>query len=193
MLSLLKDYKGAIEINGNMYNNISEAITNFHSNGAVCIRLNSKKDLPREKTEVKKVEEKKVHKIMVKQYMTRPATPEFDFMDRMNKGIPMPYRVMLGTVEKETPGMVYMKLHADITEERTMRCMCCGRILTNPVSQYFGIGPECGNHNYVNPFYNDEELKAAVAAYRTQLRNVTWEGWVIKSAILSDEIIEEEF
>ena len=193
MLSLMTEHKGKVEINGNMYDDISSAISTFKSTGgSVCIRLLSKCDNARER-KIDAIESKDLHKITVKAYMTRKATVDFDFMLRMNNDIPMPYRTMLGTIEKETPGMYYMKLHADITEERTMRCMCCGRVLTNPVSQYFGIGPECGGHNYVNPFFNDAELKAAVTDYRKKLRNVTWEGWVIKSAITEDEILEEEF
>ena len=115
--------------------------------------------------------------------MTQKASATFDFMEKWNNKISMPLRTMVGTVEKETRGMVYMKLHGDIIEERVRMCMKCGRVLTDPVSQYFGIGPECGGHNYVHPFNTDEELKAAVDAYKKQLRNITWEGWVIKSAI----------
>ena len=96
----------------------------------------------------------------------------------------MPLRTMIGTIEKETRGMVYMKLHGDIYAERICTCMKCGRTLTNPVSQYFGIGPECGGHNYINPFNSEEELKAAVSEYRKTLQNITWEGWIIKSGLL---------
>ena len=124
--------------------------------------------------------------------MTRKATPDFDFMKEFNQNVPMPFRTMIGTIEKETRGMVYMNLHADITEERTLRCLRCGRPITNPVSQYFGLGPECGGHNYVNPFYSNEELQQAVSQYREKLRNTTWSGWIIKSAILSDEEIFQD-
>lgn len=139
-------------------------------------------------------------KITVKTYMTQQASPGFDFMAKWNNNVPMPLRVMVGTVEKETRGMVYMKLHGDIVAEKITTCMKCGRQLTNPVSQYFGLGPECGGHNYVNPFNTEEELRAAISNYREELRNITWEGWVIKSAIIDnedytptdEEIIEEE-
>lgn len=127
-------------------------------------------------------------RITVRQYMTKPATPEFDFMARWNNNNPMPLRTMVGTVEKETRGMVYMKLHGDIYAKQICTCMKCGRELTNPVSQYFGIGPECGGHNYVNPFNTEEELRNAVSEYRAKLQNITWEGWIIKSAILDDEM-----
>ena len=118
--------------------------------------------------------------------MTRKSTPEFTFMKDWNNDIPMPLRTMIGTVEKETRGMVYMKLHGDITSEKTQRCLACGRPITNPVSQYFGMGPECGGHNYVNPFYSKEELQQAVADYRKVLQSKTWEGWVIRSSIIEE-------
>jgi hypothetical protein len=90
---------------------------------------------------------------------------------------------MVGTYDKETPGMYHMTLHGDILEQQTQYCLCCGKEITNPVSQYFGMGPVCGQHNYVNPFSSEEELKKAVAEYRKKLNNMVWEGWVIKSAI----------
>lgn len=184
MLTMLKDYKGTIEINGEKYDSVKDAIKHFNSvDDSIHIRLCAKHDNAI-KTQSDALQ---MHKITVKQYMTRKATPEFDFMKQWNNDEPMPYRTMIGTVEKETRGMVYMKLHADITEEKTLHCLRCGRPITNPVSQYFGLGPECGGHNYINPFYSDEELREAVKAYREKLRNVTWEGWIIKSAITNDE------
>ena len=127
-------------------------------------------------------------RIFVKGYMTKPATPEFDFMAKWNNNNPMPLREMVvDEVVKETRGMIYVRCHADILQKQTVRCMCCGRPLTNPVSQYFGLGIECGKHNYVNPFNTEEELKKAVSEYREILLNTKWEGWVIKSAILEQE------
>ena len=76
-----------------------------------------------------------------------------------------------------------MILHCDILEEQTQTCMCCGKPITNPVSKYFGVGPICGNHNYINPFNTEKELKQAVAEYRKKLNNIIWCGWVIRSAI----------
>ena len=125
--------------------------------------------------------------------MTKKATPSFDFMAKWNNNIPMPLLTMVGTVEKETPGMVYMKLHGDIVSRLEPICMKCGRPITNPVSQYFGLGPICGNHNYVNPFDTEEELKAAVEDYRRNvLQKITWEGWVIKSSIISKQEVNYE-
>lgn len=122
-------------------------------------------------------------KIKVKKYMTMKSTPDFDFMTKFNNDVPMPYRIMVGEVEKRTAKMVYMNLHADIYADVMSTCMKCGRVLTNTVSQYFGIGPECGNHNYVNPFDSKEELQQAVNEYRKTLLNVKWEGWIPISAI----------
>lgn len=186
MLSLLKDYKGSLEINGVKYNSVSDAIKRFKSDGKkITIKLfNENRERNTEQTE------RKQRKIFVKQYMTRKASEGFDFMKQWNNDNPMPLRTMIGTVERETNGMVYMKLHADITSEKTMRCLACGRPITNPVSQYFGMGPECSGHKYINPFYSEEELKKAVQDYRENvLKNITWEGWIIKSAILEEEEI----
>lgn len=130
--------------------------------------------------------------IQVKKYMTEPSTPTFDFQDKWNNGVPMPLCIMRGQVVKETRGMYYMKLQADIVANKMCSCMKCGRTITNPVSQYFGIGPECGNHHYVNPFESDEELKQAVDAYKQELRKTKWEGWVIKTAIKSWESYKPE-
>lgn len=193
MLSLLKDYKGAIEINGEKYDSVKTALKRFKSKSdTVTIKLLSYSENAR-KTQISENKEHTQKKIYVKQYMTRKSDAGFDFMKQWNNDNPMPLRTMIGTVEKETRGMVYMKLHADITEEKTQRCLCCGRPITNPVSQYFGMGPECGGHKYVNPFYSKEELEKAVQDYRENvLKNITWEGWIIKSAILEEEEINNE-
>ena len=189
MLPMLKNYKGEVEINGKTYKNIHEAIRRFRSDSdSICIRLHSNNTTTNKtQSEALQSDSDKQYKITVKQYMTKTASPEFDFMAKFNNNVPMPMRTMIGNVEKETRGMVYMNLHADITQEKTLYCMKCGRPITNPVSQYFGMGPECGGHNYINPFYNEDELKQAVSAYRKKLQNTTWSGWIIKSAILEKE------
>ena len=103
---------------------------------------------------------------------------------KCNNDVPMPLRTMVGTIEQETNGMYYMKLHADTSFSNMQYCMKCGKPITNPVSQYFGMGPECGCHNYVNPFETTEQLKEAVENYKKEyLSKITWEGWVIKRSI----------
>ncbi|MBO6272865.1 hypothetical protein J6O48_08825 [bacterium] len=181
MFTQLQNWNGSLDINGTHYDSVDALKTlKFNDLETVHIKL-----YPKQKTAVKNdcdvVQE---YRITVKQYMTRKATPEFDFMQRWNNNIPMPFRTMTGTIVKETRGMVYMKLHGDIWADKIHRCMKCGKVLTNPVSQYFGIGPECGNHNYVNPFDTQEELKKAVDAYKKELQNITWEGWIIRSSII---------
>lgn len=190
MLSLMKNWKGPVEINGVEYKNIQDAIFDFKtvsSDVHIVLRSQSQNALNRKINAVESISDKQSYRITVKAYMTKKATPEFDFMAKWNNNNPMPLRTMTGTIEKETRGMVYMKLHGDIWAERITTCMCCGKRLTNPVSQYFGIGPECGGHNYVNPFDSEDELKEAVAAMKTKLVNTTWEGWIIKSAITEQE------
>lgn len=190
MLSMLKNYKGAVEINGEKYDSINDAIKRFKSNSdTITINL-SANNSERNTTQNRAIERKVQKKITVKAYMTRKATDDFTFMREWNNDNPMPLRTMIGTVEKETRGMVYMKLHGDITDEKTQRCLCCGRPITNPVSQYFGMGPECGGHNYVNPFYSNEELKQAVSEYRKKLQQITWEGWIIRSSIVEESEVD---
>ena len=194
MLTMLKNWKGSVEINGKSYENVQDAISDFKTfNDDIHIVLHSaKKNASKSVTEhqsIESVQSVQEYKITVKKYMTQKGSLSFDFMTKWNKDVPMPLRTMIGTVEKETRGMVYMKLHGDIYAEKICTCMKCGRALTNPVSQFFGIGPECGGHNYVNPFSSQEELKAAVSAYRTQLQDIKWEGWIIKSAIIEKEEI----
>lgn len=197
MLSMLTNWKGSVIINDVEYKSVQEAIFNFkHTSGEIHIILkgtsgNAKyEDGKHERRQdVNTVNSTPTYRIKVRSYMTKKATPEFDFMQKWNNDVPMPMRIMIGEKVKETRGMVYMKLHCDILQEKTVTCMCCGRPLTNPVSQYFGVGPECGNHHYVNPFDSDEDLKQAVESYRKQLQNITWEGWIIKSAIEEEEEI----
>lgn len=190
MLTLLKDIKGEVIINDVKYRNIQDAIKRFKSSSDVITIKLSSNDENAQKTQSHASQSMK--KITVKQYMTRKASPDFDFMKVWNNDSPMPLRTMIGTVEKETRGMVYMKLHGDITEEKTLHCLKCGRPITNPVSQYFGMGPECGGHAYVNPFYNEEELKQAVGEYRKKLQTIEWSGWIIRSAIITEEDIDDD-
>lgn len=192
MLTMLQNWKGTVEINGTQYANIAEAILNAKLNDSneINIQLHSKRNNAQkrsESTHISVSDDVQQYRITVRQYMTKPASPDFDFMQKWNNNRPMPFRTMIGTIEKETRGMVYMKLHADIYARTVSQCMCCGRTLTNRISQYFGVGPECGGHNYVNPFNSEEELKAAVDSYRMKLQKITWEGWIIKSAITEKE------
>lgn len=123
----------------------------------------------------------KEYKIHVKKYMTEKSSPQFDFMSNWNNDVPMPFVIMSGTIEKETRGMYYMKLHG--RAEKTSVCICCGRKLTHPVSMLYGLGPECGSHAYINPFDSEEELMSCIDEVYQKISDVKWEGWIIKSAI----------
>lgn len=127
----------------------------------------------------------KEYKIEVKSWMTKKSTPNFTLMKDLNNDIPMPLMVMYGVKIGETARRVKMKLHGDIKQRVILNCMHCGRPITNKISQYFGIGPICGGHNYTNPFDSEEELNRAIAAYREKLVNITWVGYIPKSAIVS--------
>lgn len=119
--------------------------------------------------------------VKVKQWMTKPASAEFDFMDHWNRNIPMPLRVMRGRVLSETRGMLYMELRA--CPMKTEQCMKCGKPLTHPVSRLYGLGPECGGHYHINPFDTEQELHEAIEEIRQKLNNVTWTGWIAKSGV----------
>ena len=136
----------------------------------------------------------KEFRVEVKPWMTLKSSDGFDFMQKFNDDIPMPLVVMYTSGKlAETRGMVKMTLHGDIKQRVTTHCMACGRPITNKISQFFGIGPICGGHNYVNPFDTEEELNEAVRAYREKLVNTVWTGWVAKSAIRSIEDENENF
>lgn len=188
MIEMVRNWRGPVEVNGVFYNSIRDVRkADFKAGEKVHIRLLQNNPAADEFPDTPPCPEWRIN---VKSYMTKEATDDFNFMEKFNHNQPMPFRVMIGTIEKETRGMYYMKLHGDIYANTITRCMKCGRVLTNPVSQYFGIGPECGGHHYVHPFDTDEELKEAVASYRKQLQKVTWEGWVIKSAITEMEEVK---
>lgn len=190
-LEFLKNWAGAITVNGTEYPSYDAVPSDLAVSGALSIQLHPAKKvahrasvgLTEQTAPAVELSANKQYRVKVKQYMTKPATPDFDFMAKWNNNTPMPLRVMVGEKVKETRGMVYMILHGDILEERTLCCMKCGRPITNSVSQFFGLGPECGGHNYVNPFESDAELKEAVESYKRKLNQMVWEGWIIRSAI----------
>ena len=130
---------------------------------------------------VQKMEVGKAYKITVKKYMTEPATPAFDFQDKWNNGNPMPLCIMQGEVIKETRGMYYMNLYGKA--EPTSKCLCCGKALTNAVSKLYGIGPECSDKIGLIRIESEEEAKEKLKHIMEQIDDISWSGWVIKSAI----------
>lgn len=128
----------------------------------------------------KKMEIGKSYKITVKKYMTEPATVNFDFQDKWNNGNPMPLCIMQGEVIKETRGMYYMNLHGKA--EPTYKCLVCGKTLTNPISKLYGIGPECSEKVGLIRI-ESEDAKEKLKDIMEQINDISWSGWVIKSAI----------
>lgn len=185
---MLENYAGKIEVNGQ-----SVAGLDFNGlKGHTVIRIMPNKVAGQNGNNPQvDSDDSVVYRITVKRCMIEKASPQFDFMAKWNNDNPMPLRTMVGEKVKETRGMVYMKLHGDTTGKIMQRCLRCGRLITNPVSQYFGMGPECGGHNYTSPFDSDEELLAAVDTYRKDvLQKMTWEGWIIKSCITECEEVK---
>ena len=178
MITALKNWNGKVAINGTEYDNINDTTL---PNGKITITLYQKTAVVSDKpsTPIIKTTDKTEYKVTVKQYMTKKATPDFDFMEKWNNNNPMPLRTMVGTVEKETKGMVYMKLHGQ--GEPVITCLRCGKELTNPISRHYGIGPECMCKLGLVADITD------VAEIKKQLVDITWEGWLIKSAITNKE------
>lgn len=192
MLTMLKNWKGRVEINGEEFDSIDAFISSGKSlSASIDIKLLAEKKASSaveskqyEKQSIESVESDTVYRITVKQYMTRKteAGSSFDFMLKWNNDIPMPLRTMVGTIEKETRGMVRMKLHGQA--EATCNCLRCGRDLTNKVSRYYGIGPECMQKlGMIRMDINDIE------GITEKLTEVSWEGWIVKSAITSKEVV----
>lgn len=125
------------------------------------------------------------YKIVVKNWMTNydKFMDSSSFLVKYNAK-PMPLCIMYGKIIKQTEKMIQMELHGDLIDTVNTTCMKCGKTLKNDVSKYFGLGPECGNHNYINPFDSDEELQKAVADCKDYLNKITWTGWISKSAII---------
>ena len=178
---LLKDWKGEISINDKHYTSIQDATSVFKTlldDSHIFLRSSVKNAV---QSVADSVESKVQYRIAVKKYMTERSVPGFDFMAKWNKDNPMPLRTMTGTVEKETRGMIYMKLHGQA--EPVVKCMRCGRTLTNPISMKYGIGPECITKV---PFIMDLDMND-VDGIKQKLADVKWEGWIIKSAITEKE------
>ena len=182
MITMMKNWNGKVEIDGVVYDSIEHAQSVFKSftDDMMHIKLLSN-NKNANKSVVDTLETDTEYQIEVKAYMTRKAVPEFDFMAKFNNDIPMPMKIMQGTIENETRGMYYMKLHG--LAKPTITCYCCGKELTNPISRHYGIGPICLGKLGIRYEIDDVEN------IKEELVNITWEGWVIKSSILKKELI----
>jgi len=192
MISLMKNWQGAVEIDGIQYDSIQDAMSVLKTiKDNIDIKLlSSNKNANMSVTDTSKdvssdsLSHDTEYEITVKPYMTKKATYDFDFMLKWNDDVPMPMRVMQGTVEKETKGMVYMKLHG--LAKPTVTCYCCGKELTNPISRHYGIGPICLSKLGIVREIDD------VKNIREELINIEWKGWIIKSAITNKKEVEGE-
>lgn len=186
MINLLKEWDGEIEIDGVHYTSISEVSEStqnmLNPNTTIKLLSKSKRTLT-EHQSIVKTDTTDEQTITVKAYMTKPASPEFDFMAQWNNNVPMPMKTMQGVKLKETHGMVYMKLHG--LGKPTITCLCCGKELTNPISRHYGIGPVCLSKMGINRDIED------ISGITEDLAKLTWEGWIIKSAILKEDEVEE--
>lgn len=182
MINQLRHWKGSCEIDGQYFEAFPVDFSTQKDTIHIKLYPNREKPLESNGNKQKPVSiSSGEYKITVKAYMTRKATPEFDFMAKWNNDTPMPLRTMIGTVIKETKGMVYMKLHGQAQEE--IHCLRCGRELTNPISRIYGIGPECLSKLGLSYDVSQiEEIKES-------LINVNWSGWIIKSSIISKELV----
>lgn len=178
---LLNDWKGEIIVDNELVKRSNFDFKRLSADSHIVLHSASKNVL---KSKIEAVEAKTEYKITVKKYMIEKSSPEFDFMLKWNNDNPMPLRTMTGTVEKETRGMIYMKLHGQA--EPVIKCMRCGRTLTNEVSKMYGIGPECITKI---PFIMNLDMND-VEGIKKKLVDVTWSGWIIKSAITEKEELQ---
>lgn len=182
--TLLKNWKGAVEIDGTVYDSVQDARSALETfSDEVHIKLLAKRKSVSESAVEAQKSTSDECRVTVKKYMTEKASPSFDFMKKWNNDVPMPLRTMIGIAVKETKGMVYMKLHGQA--EPVIHCMRCGRLLTNETSKLYGIGPECITKIPMLMSFDVSD----VSGIKKKLVDVTWEGWIIKSAITEREAV----
>lgn len=132
IFDILKSWPGAVEIDGRILDDSTGALTGALNAKRIILYANNK-NATESKSERPESVSSNEYLITVKSYMTKKSSPGFDFMAQWNNDNPMPLITMVGTIEKETPGMVYMKLRGELVS------------------------------------------------------TVTWEGWVIRSAIIAKQ------
>lgn len=83
--------------------------------------------------------------------------------------------------------MYYMSLQGKAAP--TSKCLVCGKNLTNSISKLYGIGPECSEKVGLIRIESWEEAKEKLKDIMEQVDDITWTGFVIKSAIKEWEVI----
>lgn len=192
MLEFLKNYPGTIAVNGKRISNtdINEILDKLF--GEINIYLTPTQS-ENENSDIFTTREKPVrdettvkYNIFVKPWMTKKSTEDFNFMLTWNNNIPMPFRYMCGTINRETSGMYNMTLHG--VPRRTETCSVCGKTLTNPISKLFGIGPECMTKCGIFSDITIEQAREKLDEINSRIENTVWTGWIAKSAIM--EMVE---
>jgi len=182
MLEFLSNYTGTIYINDEQVSakDFSQKLEN--SADEITITLLPKNYIDCNKNNYETETEEIV--FYVKPWMTEKSNPEFQFMAIWNNDTPMPLRYMGGTIEKETSRMYYVSLHG--IDKPPIFCARCGRTLLNPISKEIGVGPECASKLGINPeiFLMQTVDSNKIKQIKGGLRNITWEGWLPKTAIL---------
>ena len=189
MFELLTEHTGKIIINGKTYDSVHEAEKAFEGyKGGLDIILEPQSEvISDDNAQI----DNTIYRVHVKRYMTN--YDKSFFLSKMNKQGPMPYIIMYGRKIQSTEKLVQMQLWADLdsTVERTTTCMRCGRPLTNSYSQYLQLGPECGASEHIKLLESGMDLEEIKQSLKQKLNNVTWTGWIVKSAIISADEVEK--
>ena len=164
MIKQLANWKGKVIVDGTEYDSISSVPDGIK---ATTITLLPK--VEKRRVKVDDIEDDTERVITVRQFMTQVESN------------PMPMRVMVGKITRETAKAYYMELHGQALPVVT--CMRCGRSLTNPISRHYGLGVECINKvglGFLAEVTDVNEIKEALV-------DVKWSGWCAKSAILENK------
>lgn len=178
MLEFLRNYNGKIYVNDALIDN--KELPDIIANTSKELKIHLEPNIPD-----KPVQKDPEYLIHVKGWMLNKSNNGFDFMKTWNNDIPMPLKVMAGTVLEETKGMYKMALHG--VPMNTDTCMRCGRPLSNPISRVYGIGPECMENAGIPRELCLEEAQSRIAEIEQAIKNITWTGYIAKTAIVDVE------
>lgn len=194
MFELLQNFKGSVVVNDITFASIKEAEEHFKDYvGGLRILLKPNNVIKYDNntetssTSTSTKQSSDIYRVEVKSYMSRPFEEGF-FLAKMNKS-PMPYLIMVGSIISQTEKMVKMDLHVDLNYDTSVKCIRCGRVLTNPISQYLHIGPECGASEHMRLLNSGISIDEVRNRLQDSLKDVHWVGWIPKSAIVSAEKI----
>lgn len=179
MMEFLSHYRGMIFVNGKQIDKTTIGSILDNSTVACEVKLipPDNENFDKQKRELSSRE----YIITVQEWMMKKSSSTFNFMAQWNDDRPMPLRTMRGTILQETRGMYKMNLRG--IPQNTCECLRCGRLLRNPVSRLYGIGPECMEQLGIPREYSNETAKEKIKFIEHHIETTTWQGWVAKSAI----------